>query len=320
MSASPAHRGSTAPHGLHTLRRQRDAREITPAEGAMMAVERIEHRQYLSFGECIFCGVSASDVELTDEHIVAFSLGGNAVILKASCKRCAAETSKLEHELGRKVYCDFRAHVNAPTRRKKERPTELPFTFSIAGGERQTKTVPIGEHPYFTAMPVWGLPGLFEGRPIDAPFQEHKAHIFYWIPPNIKKILALDDGVVAEIPFPDFCIDHHRFARAIAKIAYCQAVAQFGLDRCRTSVLRDVILGKNPNVPYYVGCKLEEPPPPADRNVLHAIQIATQWARGRLFLVATVRLFANSGVEMHGSPIYEVVIGELSLPDDAPTE
>jgi hypothetical protein len=34
--------------------------------------------------------------------------------------------------------------VNAPTRGKKERPTELPFTFSITGGEQQTKTVPIG--------------------------------------------------------------------------------------------------------------------------------------------------------------------------------
>jgi hypothetical protein len=202
-------------------------------------IERIEHKQYPSFGECIFCGALARDAELTDEHIVPFSLGGNAVILKASCKRCSAETSKLEHELGRKVYWDFRAHVNAPTRRKKERPTELLFTFSIAGGERQTKTVPIGHHPYFTAMPVWGLPGLFEGRPIDAPFQEYKAHVFYWIPPNIKEILALDDGVLAEIPFPEFRIDHTRFARAIAKIGYCQAVAQLGLDRCRTSILRD---------------------------------------------------------------------------------
>jgi len=286
----------------------------------MMGVERIEHKQYPSFGECIFCGVLASDVKLTDEHIVPFSLGGNAVILKASCKRCAAETGKLEHQLGRKVYWDFRAHVNAPTRRKKERPTCLPFTFSIAGGEPQTKTVPIGEHPYFTAMPVWGLPGLFEGRPVDAPFREYKAHVFYWIPPNIKEILELDDGVPAEIPFPEFRIDHHRFARAIAKIAYCQAVAQLGLDRCRRSVLRDVVLGKNPNVPYYVGCKLEEPPPPAHRDVLHAIQIATQWAHGRLFLMVTVRLFANSGIEKHGSPIYKIVVDELPLPDDMSAE
>lgn len=278
----------------------------------MMAVERIERKEYPSFGKCIYCGALASDAELTDEHIVPFSLVGNAVILKGSCKKCAAETAKIEHELGRKVFWDFRAHVNAPTRRKKDRPTELPFTFSIAGRAKQTKTVPIGDHPYLTAMPVWGLPGLLEGRPTDAPFQEYKAHVFYWIPPNIKETLALEDGVVAEIPFPEFRIDHHRFARAIAKIAYCQVVAQFELATCAGSALPSMILGQNPNVPYSVGCKLEDPPPPADRNVLHVIQVATEWVRGRFFVIVTVRLFANSGVEHHGSPIYEVVVGELS--------
>jgi hypothetical protein len=274
-----------------------------------MAVERIERKEYPSFGECIYCGVSADDVELTDEHIVPFSLGGNAVILDGSCKACAAETTKIENELGRKVFWDLRTHMNAPTRRKKERPKVLPFTYSIAGGAAQTKTVPVADHPYFTPMPVWGLPGLLEGRPPSAQFQEHKAHVFYWIPPNIKETLGLEDGVPAEIPFPEFQIDHHRFARAIAKIAYCQTVAQFGLHNFRRLILPELILGRYPHVPYYVGCKLEDPPPPSDRSVLHVIQVGKERVNGIALVVTTVRLFANSGIEHHGPPVYEVVVG-----------
>jgi hypothetical protein len=35
-----------------------------------MAIERIERKEYPSFGECIYCGRKADEVELTDEHIV----------------------------------------------------------------------------------------------------------------------------------------------------------------------------------------------------------------------------------------------------------
>ena len=51
---------------------------------------RIDRRVYPSFGECIYCGALAKDVELTDEHIIPYSLGGEAIILDASCKACAA--------------------------------------------------------------------------------------------------------------------------------------------------------------------------------------------------------------------------------------
>ena len=94
--------------------------------------------------------------------------------------------------------------MNAPTRRKKKRPKELPFTFSVAGREQQTKTVPSADHPFFAPMPVWGRPGLLVGNQPSTEFEHYKAHVFYSIPPNIKETLGLDDGVLAEIPFPEF--------------------------------------------------------------------------------------------------------------------
>ncbi len=272
-------------------------------------VYRIDRLEIASFGECIYCGALAKDVELTDEHIIPFSLGGKAVLREGSCKECARETAKLENEIAHKVLWEFRAHVKSPTRRKKSRPTELPFTYSIAGGERLTKSVPIADHPFFTPMPVWGRPGLLTGKQPTTDFEHYKAHVFYSVPPNIKQTLALGDGVPAELPFPEFRINHDLYARGIAKIAYCDAVARFGLHKFRRLVLPDLILGRYPCIPYFVGCRLDDPPPPTAREVLHAITLGPQVINGIRLHVSSIRLFANSGVEDHGPPVYEVVIG-----------
>lgn len=280
----------------------------------MDTVEHIDRKEYPSFGECIYCGALATEVELTDEHIIPYSLGGDAVILRGSCKTCAAETARIENELGRKVYWDLRTHAKIRTRRPKERPTELPFTVSIAGSERLTKTVPIEDHPYFTPIPVWGLPGLLTGALPTTEFQHYKAHVFYWLPEHIREVLGLQSGESAEIPFPEFRINHHRFARAIAKIAYCQTVAQEGLHSFRRLVMPELILGRYSCVPHFVGCEIDDPPPPSETKTRHTIQTNKYVYRGDLCLiVARVRLFANSGVEEHGPPIYEVVVGARAL-------
>src|SRR6266849_8626745 len=82
----------------------------------------------------------------------------------------------------------------------------------------------------------------------------------------------------------------------------------------------DVILGRNPNVPHFVGCRLEDPPLPADRSIAHVIRVVTEWVSGKLFVIVTVRLFANSGVEKHGPPVYEVVVGELPMSSESSGE
>lgn len=279
-----------------------------------MPVKRLDGKiKYPSFGECIYCGASASATELTDEHIIPLSLGGKVVILDGSCKLCAAETTKIEDEISRKVLWDFRLHAKAPTRRKKERPKERQFIYSVAGGERETKTVPIADHPYFTPMPVWGLPGILTGAQPTTEFTHYKAHVFYWIPPNIRQTLGLKHGDTAEIPFPEFRIDHHRVARAIAKIAYCQTVVELGLHGFRHLVLPDLILGRYPCVSHFVGSEIVDPPPPAERSIQHVVQVGFENVGDLQLVVTTVRLFANSGVEEHGPPIYEVVVGARAL-------
>ncbi len=273
------------------------------------APEYFEHKRFPPVGECVYCGARPPAVALTDEHIIPFSLGGNVILPEASCKACAAVTADIEGHVGRKVLWDFRVHAKIPTRRPKERPDVLPATISIGTGEPQRMDFAVADHPYFTPLPVWGMPGALIGAKPSTVFQEYKAHVFYYVPPGIRETLKLSDGDMAQIHFPDFQIDHHKFARAMAKMAYCQAVARWGLRGFRRLVLPDLILGKYPCVPHLVGCALVDPPPPHERKVVHVIDLRVVTIERMRLIVGSVRLFANSGTKEYGTPLYRVIVG-----------
>jgi hypothetical protein len=124
-----------------------------------------------------------------------------------------------------------------------------------------------------TPMPVWGRPGLLLGNKPSKEFEHHKAHVFYSVPPNIRETISLQDGEWASIPFPEFQVNHDLYARGIAKIAYCDGVARFGLHEFRALAMVDLILGRYPFVPYFVGCRIDKSPPPTPRDVLHEITV-----------------------------------------------
>jgi len=278
-----------------------------------MVQEYLERQKFPSPGECIYCGARGDDVELTDEHIIPFSLGGNVEILRASCKACAAITSGLELHLGRKVLWDHRVHAKIPTRRSKERPDTLPTRVSVGFGEEQTLHLPIQDHPYFLPMPIWGLPGILTGSQPSAQFPQEMAHLFHHIPPNIRETLKLTDGETAPIMVPEIKIDSHKFARAMAKIAYCQAVIFYGLRGFRRLAITDLILGKHPLVPHFVGCETKEPPPPTPGKGLHMVDLRSVFIGRMTLIVGSVRLFAHSGTAEHGTPLYRVVVGAPKL-------
>jgi hypothetical protein len=276
-----------------------------------MQADRLEHQRFPGYGECIYCGISEDVTKLTDEHVVAFALGGNVIIENASCEACAAETSKCEREIARNVLADFRTHTNIQTRRPKDRPTELLFNVSLDGAEPQTLTVPVKDHPFFTPMPVWGMPGLLRGMRPEAPWAlENKAHLFYSVPDNLARTVGLQHGQRAELPFPTVNVNHELYARAIAKIAYCQAVVRFGLRGFRRLVLPKLILGRYPHIRYFVGSDPDaEPPPRLERSILHAISFEEIGIGNMRLILAAVRLFANSGTDSAGPPIYRVIVG-----------
>ena len=103
---------------------------------------------------------------------------------------------------------------------------------------------------------------------------------------------------------------HPGAAQSIPKIAYCQAVARFGLRGFRSLVLPKLILGRYPHIPYFVGSDPDaEPPPRLERSILHAISFEEIGIGNMRLILAAVRLFANSGTDRAGPPIYRVIVG-----------
>jgi hypothetical protein len=169
--------------------------------------------------------------------------------------------------------------------------------------------LPIKDHPYTLALPVWGEAGFFRGARIDERFPEALFHLYHWMPPKMRQTLELKDD-------EDFQVweygraEAHLFARAIAKIAYCHMVIRFGLGGFRPLALPKIVLGKCSAISYFVGGPLADPPPKFPRNVMHAVDFTELLSNDGLKLwVVRVRLFSHSGTATHGMPIYHVIAG-----------
>jgi hypothetical protein len=272
-------------------------------------------------GRCIYCGIGPDKAKLTNEHIVPFSLGADAYLKEASCSTCQKITRDFETHLARNVFGQLRIHIGIQTRNPGQRPTELPTR--IVRGDKETRvTLPIKDHPNFLPMPIWETPGILRGEQPHSGFTGLVAHLFYYVPPTLGEAIGMRHAEAVQL-LPDFRVETDRFARAIAKIAYCQAVARLGLDGFRRLALPDLILGKYTGISYFVGSALEMPPPPEPRGRQHRIDLSDVWWTERLrLLIASVRLFGDSGTAEHGLPVYTVVVGVPITPQtpysDAP--
>jgi hypothetical protein len=235
-----------------------------------------------------------------------FSLGGNAELRQASCRKCEAVTSYLDGYLARAIYHHLRVHTD--TQSRSGHPEVLSAEIELKDG-RKTLTLPTGEHPFFLNMPVWGYPGVLRGLQPTSDFGDARAHVYWSIPPTMRQTLGLRDGEAAIVNDTSRPINMPTFARAIAKIGYCHAVAHYGLSGFRRLVLPDLILGKYPCVPYFVGGDTELPPPPTPRGKMHEFQFIDINYHALRLLVVAFRIFAHSGTKEHGMPIYRVAMG-----------
>jgi hypothetical protein len=276
--------------------------------------DNIQGRRYPLVGKCVYCGSDGGAKGLSDEHMVPFSLGGDAVLPKASCAACATETSKIELYLARHIFHGLRSHVGAPSR-KKSLPSTLSATISVGDQEGSYEFL-AADQPFALMLPTWDYPGIMRQVQPTEDFSVCNIRAYNFVPGNLRELLGLaDDAPDPLVHIASGTLNNILFARAIAKIAYCNVVARYGLGGFRPLVLPDLILGRYPCVPYFVGTDPREPPPPSAKNVRHAVQIATANGReGLRFLVASIRLFAHRGTREHGMPIYHVVSGAPLAP------
>lgn len=275
-------------------------------------------------GRCVYCGKYGlwlgkygPGVRLGKEHIIPLALGAGAYLKNASCDECAKITKAFETHVARNIFGHHRIHKGVQTRHPEQRPSALPTRVLVKGIEHRQE-LDIKDHPYFLAMPVWDQPGLLRGLSPSSDYPGLSTHLFYHLPDNLRETLNLSDGDLAEIR-PDSRIDANQFGRALAKIAYCSAIETLGLEGIGHSGLPAVILGKDPNIPYYVGSVLRAPPPPSRHGPLHRIDLGTtgyifepRSGLYRRFLISSIRLFGTDGTSENGMPVYTVIVGSAA--------
>jgi HNH endonuclease len=252
------------------------------------------HTRIASRGACIYC--AAHGVDLTDEHVVPFSLGGAHILEDASCRRCAAITTKFERDVAKDMWGDARISYKVPSRRKKKRKIHIVLA-DPADRSRRVK-VPYSEYPAPMLFYKMSRAGLLEGLPDTVDLS------------SAWQMVAVHDDVKAKgfqqkfgVPLTAK-IRHmpESFARLLAKIGYCNLLTILDPGDFRPICL-PYILGERKNPSYVVGGALEIAESEA---VGYRLDVVGFGSAERMMLVTEIRLFANVG-----TPTYHVVVGDV---------
>jgi hypothetical protein len=134
-------------------------------------------------------------------------------------------------------------------RHKKEIPKSFPVIFTDWSGNKTVRQIPPDDFPITWAMPIYEYPGiLLDKRPEET---RHGILYAHKDDASFQKLLNLPG--VKSIEVTSGGVDAWTFARWIAKIGYCYAVARLGLEKVKSSPLVDVIRNGSQYQNYLVG-------------------------------------------------------------------
>ncbi|MGA1998122.1 MAG: hypothetical protein ABSH45_20335, partial [Bryobacteraceae bacterium] len=246
-------------------------------------------------GECIYCG--ERDAPLGTEHAVPYGLNGPWTLLRASCDVCAKITSRFEHDAMRRLWPDVRNALAMQSRRRDKRSTTLPAVVQ-RDGVRETVQVPRTKFPTYLTTPLFPPPAIFwSDRPVRGVF----ANL------DVKHLCGPTFAEASkEYPGTEFFGMHinfsaEEFARMLAKIGFCAAVAAVGIGAFTSTPIRKVILGSDQCIGHWVGSWWKEPVNSTNGG-LHEIRVVLSEPGTEIH--AIIRLFAQ-----FGAPEYHVMLG-----------
>jgi hypothetical protein len=256
-----------------------------------------------NIGRCIYCGATEPETPLEKEHIVPYALGGNHVLLKASCRACADITKRVEHHICRHMLGPARVQLGSQTRRPKDR--EKPFKVRFVTGEGKTEVeVPPKEAPAMLALPIFLLPGILRNaRPTR---QIHTMPNGFWgkllNPEGVEALNRAAKLGTGELSF--FGFEPWKFALMLAKIGHGAAMARFHAEQF-APFLPNIIRTGQGYLGHFVGSDGEEPPIFDDRTDDIKTGLVINGVGELVF--AKVQLFANLG-----GPVYIIIAGMLT--------
>lgn len=182
----------------------------------------VQKRSYPSVGQCIYCG--STQKPLGNEHIIAFSLGGQLVLKDASCRKCENTTGRIEGVCARQMLGNFRIRMDMPTKRPKNRPIELPIEVIREDNTTEIIKIPVQDYPRILTLPKFSPPEALTGEPRSIEPQ-------LWISANKKDIAKLGESQSVRQFGTTHKLNIPVFFQMLAKIAHAYAVAEMGLER-----------------------------------------------------------------------------------------
>ena len=186
--------------------------------------------QYRPAGKCIYCGATEN---LSNEHIVPYSAGGNWLLPKASCASCAKITGAFEGEFSRTILGPLRMLYDMPTRRPKERPRHLPLKVKYAAStDWEIAHVDRDICPFLILLPLYPLPDSVTG--IDDGGNQSAASANFWIrgggfrENKDAHLQMLCEMLGAVEVMPTGTLHTEAFCLTLAKVAHSFAWAELG--------------------------------------------------------------------------------------------
>lgn len=261
-------------------------------------VPELDHHVYPEVGRCIYCGSSDN---LSDEHIVPYGLGGNLVLPKSSCDKCAKITSKFELAVLRGSMRPARIIREIQSRKNHENaPRKYPIKIQ-SGNTIKRVDVPIEDYPILVTFPIFTIPGYLLGNKETIGINL-AGHVTISFGRNPEETLKKYNGsrIIIE-PAGDTPVD---FARMVAKIAFSMAVATGafeGADYSKSFIL-PAILGETADIGQWVGTITDSIISP--KYNIHRVLIHRDIEKG--LLIGDVQIFSDSE-----TPRYGVILAQL---------
>jgi hypothetical protein len=257
----------------------------------------MRQKHYPSFCICIYCLNPFPPDQLTDEHIIPYALNGTLVIEKAACESCRDRSNRVYEEPA--LNADFLVPrlLMEMKRRKKAKPKRFPLV-SLGGGIHAKACdfdveLKAAEYPPLFQLLVLPIPGRLADVDRGSTLSTLQHQIYHL--PKTWEAERFQSGITTRTAFA-----HTAFSTTLAKIAYCFAVAECGLNTYDFSELRELLLGKRDDVYNFVGSR-DVTSGSTDWH-LHDVRVVQHSS----FLTVHVHLFASCRLRP-----YEVVVAKM---------
>ena len=244
-----------------------------------------------AIGRCIYC--LRQGIPLEKEHVIPEGLGGDIVLLKASCRNCAEAIRPAEQFCIRNTFQAARTYLKIRSKKKHKNNVRRFHAQRTPGGG--WKEIPFDKYPFVFSLPVFDPPPILSG--VLKTNNDHMLRgVYLWFSPGYKQKM---DALGKELAvFTSIEVGH--LFRFIAKIAHGIAVADLGLDGFEP-LATNLIRGIPDDISTSLVGTAEMLPPVWDQIPLHAVGV---FETDDGYVGALVQLFTS----FH-PPAFQVVVG-----------